>query len=68
MDIKSLAPYAKTVAAVAGAVVTTATLVSDGEINADDIIAIVTVWATVFGVFQVTNKPTLKSILKNEIK
>lgn len=59
MDVKQLAPYAKTVAAVAGALVATATLVADGEISADDIIAIATAWATAFGVYQVTNKKTV---------
>jgi hypothetical protein len=68
MDVSKLKPYAKAVVAFAAALVTTASLLSDGELSADDIVAIVAAWTAVFGVFQVPNVPTLSSIIKNNGK
>lgn len=64
MDISRLKPYAKAVAAAAGALVTTTTLISDGEVSADDVVAILAVWGTVWGVYQIANTPTLDSVIK----
>lgn len=61
MDVSNLAPYAKTVVAIAGAIVVTATALSDGEITADDVVTIVAAWGTVIGVYQVKNKKKGKS-------
>jgi hypothetical protein len=56
VNVEKLAPYAKTVVAVAGAVVTTASCLIDGNISSEDVVIIVTAWSTVFGVYQATNK------------
>lgn len=55
MNVSKIAPYAKTVVAVAGAVVVTATCLVDGVVDFDDATVIATAWGTVFGVFQVRN-------------
>lgn len=55
MNVSRLAPYAKAVVAVAGAVVVTANAVLDGQLDANDWTAIVAAWATAYGVFRVTN-------------
>lgn len=55
MDVSKIAPYAKTVVAVAGAVVVTATCLVDGVVDFDDATVIVAAWGTVLGVFQVRN-------------
>jgi len=58
MNVSKLAPYAKTVVAVGGALVATATLLVDGALSLDDLMLIVTAWGTVLGVYQVPNKVT----------
>lgn len=62
MNVSKIAPYAKAIAAIAGAIVTTATLVSDGEVSTDDFTAIITAWVTAFGVYQVTNASIVKKV------
>lgn len=59
MDVPKLAPYAKAVAAICGALVVTATAVVDGTVSAEDVTTIVTAWVTAYAVFQVKNKPKL---------
>lgn len=56
MDVSKIAPYAKAAVAVLGALVTTATVIANGVISAEDVTTIVTAWATAFAVFQVRNK------------
>lgn len=57
MNVSKLAPYTKAVVAVLGALVATVACFADGTIDSADVVTIVTVWGTVFGVYQVTNKP-----------
>lgn len=57
MNVSKLAPYAKTVVAVLGALVVTVSACADGTIDGNDIVTIVAAWGGVFGVYQVTNKP-----------
>ena len=56
MDVSKLAPYAKTVAAVLGALVVTVSCFLDGAIGNEDMVTIITAWSTVFGVYQVRNR------------
>lgn len=56
MDVSKLAPYAKTVAAVLGALVVTAGCFLDGNLSNADVVSIVAAWSAVFGVYQVPNK------------
>ena len=56
MNVEKLAPYAKTVVAVAGAVIATASCLLDGVVSSEDVVLIVTAWGTVFGVYQIPNK------------
>lgn len=55
MDVSKLAPYAKTVVAVLGAIVATVACFSDGVLDTADVAVIVSAWGTVFGVYQVKN-------------
>lgn len=56
MDVAKLAPYAKTVVAVCGAIVATATVFVDGKLSLDDIGVVVAAWSTAGLVFKVSNK------------
>lgn len=61
MDVSNLAPYAKTVAAVLGALTVTVSCFLDGAIGNEDIITITTAWATAYAVFQ-TRNATMRSV------
>lgn len=56
MDVSKLAPYAKTVAAVLGALVVTVGCFLDNNLSNTDLVAILGAWGSVFGVYQVPNK------------
>lgn len=56
MDVSKLAPYAKTVVAVLGALVTTVACFVDGNVDSSDVVTILAAWGTVVGVYQVRNK------------
>jgi len=55
MDVSNLAPYAKTIVAILGALVATVSCFLDGAIGNEDIVTIIAAWATVFGVYQTRN-------------
>lgn len=56
-NIEKIKPYMKSVAAVLAALTTTISLVADGEVSSDDMIAIIAAWGGVVGVYQLRNKP-----------
>lgn len=56
MNVSKLAPYAKAVVAICGAIVVTATCLSDGNLSVDDCVLIGSAWLTAFGVHKVPNK------------
>lgn len=56
MNLSKLAPVAKAVVAIAGAVVVSATCLLDGNLSANDVVVIIAAWATVIGVHQVPNR------------
>lgn len=55
MNVSKLAPYAKAVMAVLGALLVTATAVADGTITNDEMVILIASWGAVFGVYQVPN-------------
>lgn len=57
MDVTKIAPYAKFVVAITGAVLATATVLVDGNLSLQDISTIVAAWGTAGLVWSVPNKP-----------
>lgn len=56
MNLSKLAPYAKAVVALAGAVAVTAGCLVDGNLSVNDLTVIAAAWATVIGVHQIPNR------------
>ncbi len=56
MNVSKYAPIAKTIVAVGGAVVATATCLVDGDLSMADIGIILAAWGTAVGVYHVPNK------------
>lgn len=56
MDVSKLAPYAKTVVAVAGLVILAANACIDGVVESSEMIEIITAAAVALGVYQVPNR------------
>lgn len=55
MNVSKIAPYAKTVVAILGALVVITTALSDGTLTGEEIVVIVTTIGAAFGVYQVKN-------------
>lgn len=55
MDVTKLAPVAKAVVAIAGALLVTAKVLTDGTLTMDDLQLIVAAWATAYAVWRVPN-------------
>lgn len=55
--IDQLSHRRKAMAAAAGALVVTAAVVADGAVSTEELVALLTAWAAVFGVHQIPNAP-----------
>ena len=55
MNVSKLAPYAKAIVAVLGALIVLATALSDGILSSNEVVVILTSFGAAFGVFQVPN-------------
>ena len=58
MNVSKIAPYAKTVVAILGALVVIATALSDGTLSGEEVVVIFATLGAAFGVYQVPNKAT----------
>lgn len=56
MNVKKLAPYAKSIVAGLGVLALAAQATADGRIDGDEVMAVLTAAAVAFGVYQVPNK------------